>query len=373
MRIAWDGRALVGSKTGIGWYTHHLLSALSRLEAEFTGDLFLNGETPEHFGPRVRKTVVRFPKTVHLRFFWEGVLLPRALRGERFDLWHSPLAVIPERLGMATVATIHDIAFVLFPEIQPASYRRYWTRWTERACRRADRLIAVSESTKRDLLNHFETDPAKIAVVYEAADPFMAAEPSHEEVNRVRINHNLPESFLLFVGTLEPRKNLPFLCRVYETAEKRGRKLPPLVAAGGKGWLESEWRDSIARMGGNVRILGYLDRVDLRVIYRLASLVLVPSLYEGFGLQAAEAMASGAAVVAADVSALPEVIGEGGVLLPITDPEIWVDKIVELMENPSLREALKGKAKLQASLFSWEKAARETFEVYREAVEQRGG
>lgn len=371
MRIAWDGRGLVAPRTGIGWYTYHLLEGFSSIEEDWSGDLLLNRDVDDDFDKRIRRRVIPFPNTVHLRTAWERFLLPRSLRRMNLDVWHSPMTVIPLRTGArVTVATVHDIAFLLYPEIQPPSYRKYWTRWTTEACERADRVIAVSESTRRDLIERFPVEPSKISVVHEAADPFMAETAPDKEVSRVVKEHDLPPRFLLFVGTLEPRKNLSFLLDVYDEAEGQGIRLPPLFVAGGKGWLQPDIEERIGRSPGRICRLGYLGRSDLRVLYQKADLVLVPSLYEGFGLQAADAMAAGSPVLASNLSSLPEVVGDGGILLPVDDPIVWVDKIAELVEDRDSLESWRERAKQQAARFSWKQAARETLEVYEEALKE---
>ena len=371
MKIAWDGRALVGPRTGIGWYTHHLLQAFSKVEGDWQGCLYTNRRVGDEFDARLTQKTIPFPNTVHLRSVWERCLLPRTLSRNPVDLWHSPMAVIPSKIEAASVATVHDVAFHLFPEIQPPSYRRYWQYWTERACRCADRIIAVSESTRQDLLKHFGADPARVAVVHEAADPTVAQPASEGEVREVSGRFRIPPRFLLFVGTLEPRKNLGFLLDVLDCAQARGAGLPPLLVAGGKGWLHGAVEKRFASFGEKVRWVGYLNRTELRVLYQLATLILVPSRYEGFGLQAAEALAAGAVVVSSNLSSLPEVVGEGGILLPVQDPEVWVQTIAELVENRTELASWKERARRWSTKFSWERAARETFAVYSDAIRNR--
>jgi glycosyltransferase involved in cell wall biosynthesis len=369
MRIAWDGRALVAPRTGIGWYTYHLLRGFESLAGDWRGSVIANRRIEDRFDPRIETETLRFPNTVRLRSFYEGILLPRKLNRLKPDVWHSPMTVIPEGLaGVRTVATVHDVAFRLFPGIQPPAYRNYWNYWTEQACKRADRIVAVSAATRRDLLEHFDADPEKVVVVHEAADPFMAQEIREEDLKSLRARYDLPDRFLFFVGTLEPRKNLSLLFEVYRIAREGGVDLPLSIVAGGKGWLQDRIEEEAAKAKDKVRFIGYLDREDLRAFYRLADLVLVPSLYEGFGLQAAEAMAAGAVVLASNVSSLPEVVGDGGVLLPPNEPEGWMKAIVELLEDSDGRKRWKKKARKQAKNFSWERAARETYRVYEAAL-----
>lgn len=373
MKIVWDGRALVGPRTGIGWYTHHLLKAFGRIEGGWTADLVVNKPIEDRFDERIRTKVIQFPNTVHLRSVWEKTLLPNVLRRIHPDVWHSPLTLIPAGGDFAKVATVHDIAFILYPEVQPRSYRKYWIQKHREACERADRIICVSESTRRDLLAHFEIDPSRVAVVHEAGDPSMTARTDAKVDPDLLARFGLPLDFLMFVGTLEPRKNLPFLLSVYETAAGEGIDLPPLAVVGGKGWLQSGLADRIAGLGDRVRMLGYLGRSDLEALYHATRLVLVPSRYEGFGLQAAEAMACGAPLIAADVSSLPEVVGEGGILLPIDSPRVWVDKIRELLDNGDALREISTKAQVQAARFSWRRAAEETFAIFLEATNHRKG
>ncbi len=401
MIIAWDGRALVGSRTGIGWYTHHLIRGFVSLEessqlggslpphpnpppqggrehlspsplagegwggGEWRADLYLNKPIADQFSDLVTPCVVPYPNTVRLRSFWENLLLPLLLKCYPPDVWHSPLSVIPKGLKCKTVATIHDLAFLHFPGILPPAYRKYWTTRIAGACERADRLIAVSRTTQEDLHHWFNVEDERITVIHEAADSFYHTSPSLAEIVSVKSRLDLKGSFFLFVGTLEPRKNLAFLLEVYQLLQQRIPNPPPLLIIGGKGWLQPDLESRIESFQGRVRLLGYVERRDLRALYRCARLVFIPSKYEGFGLQAAEAMACGAVVIASKVSSLPEVVGEGGVLLPIDAPEVWVDKILELSENEAELGRMRDKAVRQAARFSWLRTARETFDVYK--------
>jgi glycosyltransferase involved in cell wall biosynthesis len=359
---------LVGPRTGIGWYTHHLIRGFEALDEEWSASLYLNREIPDSFPANIQPRIIRYPNTVRLRCFWEYMLLPYALRHGKPDIWHSALSLIPPKVSCPTVATIHDVAFLHFPEVLPSVYRRYWTRRVREACNRADCVISVSEATRRDLVELCGADPSKIQVILEAPDPFYRERVSEEEKASIRKRFGLPDRYCLFVGTLEPRKNLSFLLDVYETVLSRKRDCPPLLVAGGKGWLQSDVEGRLKALAPQVLQAGYLNRPELRALYQAALLVLVPSRYEGFGLQAAEALASGAVVLAADNSSLPEVVGEGGVLLSLEERDAWVDKILELSDNESELRRLKQQAEIQSSGFSWEKAARETFGVYRKFV-----
>ncbi len=368
MKIAWDGRGLVGPRTGIGWYTHHLIRGFQTLEEDWSADLYLNKAIPDQFGEEVTRRILPYPNTVRLRSFWENNLLPWGLKRHPADLWHSPLSVVPKGLPCKTVATIHDLAFLHFPDILPRAYREYWTRRVTGACARADKLIAVSEATRKDLHHWFDVPDERVVVVYEAADPFYHFPPSQEEIKSVRSRLGLEDPFFLFVGTLEPRKNLAFLLDVYQLLRKKIKDPPQLVIAGGKGWLQEDVEDRILALGTKGKLVGYLNRNELRALYRSAEMVLVPSRYEGFGLQAVEAMACGAVVLSSNVSSLPEVVGDGGVLLPLDTPEVWVDKIIELADNDPELARLRERAVRRTARFSWPQAAQETLRVYQSVM-----
>jgi len=368
VRIAWDGRGLCGPRTGIGWYTHHLLRAFEHIDEDWSGHILLNETPPDRFTDRFTCHCFPFPRTVRLRFGWENIILPGMLRKISPDIWHSPLSVVPPFGRFPKAVTVHDVAFLHFPEILPRAYRNYWIRHTRRACQQADRILAVSESTRRDLTDFFPGCASRIEVIPEAADPFYNQPPSQMEREEVLSRHRLSSGFLLFVGTLEPRKNLRFLIEACNQLHESWQDCPPLVIAGGKGWLQSDLMSKIGSNPAKIRLLGYLERKELRVLYHEAGMVLIPSLYEGFGLPAVEAMACGAIVVASDASSLPEVVGEGGVLLPIDDPARWAGAIRTLLESPEQIKKLRQSAREQSQKFSWEKTARETFRVFREMV-----
>lgn len=358
-----DGRAMVGVRTGIGWYTALLTEAICQQAPELAVTLVTH-RRPADLPSRVQTLVVPFPATVRLRYLWEQALLPWALRGYHDALWHSPLTTIPGRLNIPRIATVHDVAFHLYPEILPPSYRRYWENRTRWACRDADCLIAVSDSTRADLVHYFGADPDRIEVIPEAADPFYHQPVNPSELDTVAAELGLPRDFWLVVGTLEPRKNLPFLLKAYRRALSSNPRLPALVIAGGQGWLSRGLQAELDGMGDHVRVLGYLKRPQLRALYHLASCFWMPSRYEGFGLPALEAMACGTAVVAANASSLPEVLGNTGRLLDLADPEAWVATMLELSAHPDLAASWAQPAQQRAACFSWSATARQTLAVY---------
>lgn len=371
MRIAWDGRALSGVRTGIGWYTSQLLRAFERIGGDWTAQLITNQPVQDVFSEQIKPRLIRYPNAAMLRSFWENRLLPRALAQSNPDIWHSTLSVVPKTGRYAKIATVHDIAFHLFPEILPPTYRRYWTTRIQQACRFSDRIVADSETTRADLIHHFGADPARVEVVYAAADSYFSTPASASEKEEALARWDISPGFLLFVGTQEPRKNLGFLLQVYEEWLDRGNPLLPLVLVGAKGWLESARPCSMITSRGRVVVTGYVSPAELRALYQSASILLVPSKYEGFGLPAAEAMSAGGVVLAARNSSLIEVVGEGGVLLPLDDPGVWVDKMEEILQDQTLAESVQKRARGQAARFSWDATAKRLLEIYQETVDLR--
>lgn len=374
LRIAVDGRVLVMQPTGIGRYTRSLFGEMARQYGADLQAVFFTHKpiTDTSFWPgEFKQEIVPFPSSMLLRPVWERFFLPPAM-GKKgpFDLYFSPLSAVPPNLKIPSVATVHDLAFMFFPEILPWNYRFYWKRAVRTAAARAEALIAVSESTRNDLTRLFPDCSEKIAVVHEAPEPsFLESTEerfspgSSSEIDPARLG-----KYLLAVGTLEPRKNYPFLFEVMEELVKKpGLEDLCLVLVGGKGWRCEAIEEAMKPMPHWLKPMDYVPHDMLPPLYRNALALVVPSLYEGFGLPAIEAMALGTPVVASNVSSLPEVVGPGGILLPL-EKHAWVWHLAQLVSDSALRSCLSIKAKEQSKEFSWERAAQETWEVFRKAA-----
>jgi glycosyltransferase involved in cell wall biosynthesis len=235
--------------------------------------------------------------------------------------------------------------------------------------RRAARVIAVSEHTRRDVLDLLDADPGRVTVVMEAPGAtyaprrraaFLAA------ARRLRIDPDTP--YVLFVGTLEPRKNLPLLLEAFARVRKSVRAR--LVIAGAPGWLDADIRATHERLGlgDDAHFLGKLEEDDLAVLYSHAAVLACPSLFEGFGLVPLEAMACGAPVVCSNAGPLPEVVGDAALLLPPDDPGPWAETIERVLSSPPLAADLRARGLTRAAGFSWVRTAEQTRQVYREAL-----
>ncbi|HUS17284.1 MAG TPA: glycosyltransferase family 1 protein [Chloroflexia bacterium] len=362
MHLAFDARMVYYRRAGIGQYSLRLLRALADLPAaEVPGlrvTVLQSRKDPEPIildDPRFRRRGLLTP--CHHRFEQAGLAIELAMLRPQPEIIHSPDFIPPFHRPCPAVITVHDLAFLRFPGLLTAESKRYYGQ-IRRAVASAEAIIAVSASTAADLVSLAGADPRKVHTVYEAADPLYvppAAPPK------------LP-GHLLFVSTIEPRKNLPVLLEAYRLLLDGGRvqPLPPLWVVGQHGWLHEQSLAAIGRLGldDHVRLLGGVSPQELLGLYQGARLFAMPSLYEGFGLGALEALACGTPVLAADAGALPEVVGAAGILLPPQDPEAWAAAMERVLLNPTLEADLRSRGPRQAVRFSWQRAARETLAVY---------
>ena len=374
MRIAVDGRLLYYRRAGIGQYTLRLLEALTQVAPQEQFLLLLDRRQPGRplQAPNLRTVPLYTPS--HHR--WESVTLPVELFPLGLDLLHSPDFVLPARRSYAGVMTVHDLAFLRNPQWVTPQAARYYGR-VRQAVRSAERVIAVSECTKRDLLELLAVPEEKVAVVYEAAGASFRPLGLAAEERRTFHDRLLgPQQFALFVGTIEPRKNLPGLLRAFQQMRARYPDLEPhprLVIAGAQGWLSEAVFGLVheLNLAQEVVSVGPVSLEELVWLYNAARFLVFPSLYEGFGLPALEALACGTPVIAASAGALPEVVGPAGLLVDPQDVDGWAEAMARLWGDAAEREQLRTRGLERAGHFSWEQAARETLAVYQAAVARR--
>ncbi|MDP9375540.1 MAG: glycosyltransferase family 4 protein [Chloroflexota bacterium] len=384
MQIGLDARLVAYRGAGGAHYIRSLLAALVKLDRANGYTVFVaRGGAPLTGAPGVAHRVLLTPP--HHRL--ERTALGVELAAYRLDLLHSPDFIPPRlRRGVRSVITVHDLAFLRDPALLDEPSRRYYGQIGE-AVDRADAIIVPSESTRRDLLELTDAAAERIHVVHEAADERYRPLERSERLAALRDAAGagrLPPDlarlvsgefgpFILFVGTIEPRKGLPTLFRAYELYRARaGRRAAALVLAGAAGWRHEAELAGIERLRATGRLVWFQEATDeqLLLLYNAASVLALPSRYEGFGLPALEAMACGTPVLASDVASLPEVVGAAGTLLPPDDPEAWAGALSELTEDRVRREAAIAAGLRQAGRFSWLRAAEQTLAVYRRAAGQ---
>lgn len=367
MHIGIDARLVYYTRAGIGEYTLRLTQALARTFSEHCFTLLQDrrNKQPLLEAPNIRVAHTFIPS--HHRL--EQYLLPWAVGQLAIDVFHSPDFIPPLRRTGPSVITIHDLAFLIYPHFLTKDSARYYGQ-IDRAVRRADRIIAVSESTKRDLVKMLGTPEDKITVIYEAADPLFRPEDRGEALRHVQTLFDIPAEFILFVGTIEPRKNIPGLLRAYRRLRDKYKLDPALVLAGAPGWLSDDVHKLVNELGlkSHCFFLGRVSNHDLFHLYNAAQCLVHPAFYEGFGLTPLEAMACGTPTVVSNVSSLPEVVGDAALLVnPEHDEEITV-ALWRVLTDMQLRAELRAKGLQRAAAFSWERAARQTMEVYQQAI-----
>jgi glycosyltransferase involved in cell wall biosynthesis len=303
-----------------------------------------------------------------VRIAWEQTALPCALARDRASMLACPVNVRPVFCPAPTVVTVHDLIFLRYPERYQAGKRLYLQALTGWSVRHARRVIAVSEATARDITALLGVPRRRITVIPNGVERDHLRPLPPEEIGAFRRARGLPESTILYVGTLEPRKNLPALIRAY--AAIREATGATLVIAGGKGWFYDEIFATVRALGleDAVRFPGYVPDVELPLWYNSARVFAYPSLYEGFGLPALEAMACGVPVVAAATAALPEVVGDAGLLVEPQSETALAGALRAVLTDSALAARLAAAGPLQAARFSWPAAARRTLAVYEQAV-----
>ena len=356
---------------GINWYLQNLLHHLPQADASMTYTVFA-GERRYAGVPGIELRFTRLPThRPPVRILWEQAIQPWAMRRAAVDLIHAPAFVGPAVGRCPFVVTVHDLSFLLYPQNFRARNRFYLKYLTRLSVRQARRVIAVSESTKQDVIEHYHLPPDKIDVIYNGVDERFRPLPE-DQVAGFRARRHLPERFLLFVGTLEPRKNVARLIEAYARLPQ-GR--PPLMLVGGRGWLYDEVFARIEALGveDEVHFVGYVPAEELPWWYNAAHLFVYPSLYEGFGLPPLEAMACGTPVVTSKAASLLEVVGQAALTAEATDTEALAAAIDQLLSDEEMRSRMARAGRARAHGFSWARTARQTVDSYRRASGSRGG
>jgi glycosyltransferase involved in cell wall biosynthesis len=307
------------------------------------------------------------------RIFWEQAIQPWALATAGLDLVHhlafaGPLFV-PALRPPPTVVTVYDLSFMRYPERLPATRRAYLRLFTALTCQRARRVLAISQSTADDLTALLGIAPDKIDLAIPGVDPHFRRLPA-EQVAVWRTQQGLPEHFVLYLGTLEPRKNLPVLLRAFAALPETVRNEVKLVLAGAKGWMADAIDRTITEtgLGENVLQPGFVPDEDLVWWYNAARVFVYPSVFEGWGLPVAEAMACGLPVLTSAVSSLPEVVGEVGYCLPPDDVSAWQTALHHALTDSAWRAEQSERGRSRAARFTWQHTAHQTLESYQKAL-----
>lgn len=369
MRIGIDARLVFYHQAGIGQYILRLTDALAALDHENQYYLFQSFKDRTRLvdAPNFHRRVLYTPS--HHRF--ERLALSAEMLPHPLDVFHSPDFIPPRKTRAPNVITVHDLAFLLYPRFLTPDAARYYGQ-IDPASRSAAHIIAVSQSTKRDVTKLLGVPDSQVSVIYEAAHSSARPLDKPEARKHVHEKFGIAEDFILFVSTIEPRKNLPTLLAAYSKLRDQYKSKARLVVAGHKGWLTEEVDAAIEkyRLAEQVCFLGSVPTSELAYLYNAARVFALPSFYEGFGLPPLEAMASGTPVIVSNVSSLPEVVGDAGILIDPNDVDGWTVALHRVLTENELHDEMAAKGLKRAKLFSWERAARETLNVYKKVAKQ---
>ncbi|MDY7040207.1 MAG: glycosyltransferase family 1 protein [Chloroflexota bacterium] len=370
MRIGIDARMVYYTQAGISQYTQRLIRALAEVDRENEYFIIQNWRDKVSLSLNHNFKRVSFVSPAHHRL--EQWFLRFELPPLDLDVLHSPDFIPPFRRNCKSVITVHDLAFLLYPQLLTEDSAHYYGQ-IDQAVRRTDHIIAVSQNTKEDIIRLLGVPEDKITVIYEAANPIYRPVEDEGELRRVRGKYSVAGDFIFFVSTIEPRKNVPALLRAFRQLIDDYKLEVKLVIAGRRGWLFEEVFSLVEELEltGDVLFLGRVPVEDLPPLYTAARLFAYPSTYEGFGLPPLEAMACGTPIVASNVSSLPEVVGDAALLVAPDDVAGLTVALWRGLTDEARRAELVAKGFRRAKCFSWEKAARQTSAVYQSLLSSR--
>ncbi len=386
MRVGIDASALPSRPVGAGNYIIQLIRAIARhkvINDSIPDSNQLDGLEFVIFVQRSRLELLNVEETPNLhlivlpnispsmRLLWEQISLPRLAKSHQVDLLHSLHYTMPLAYRGRIVVTFHDMTFFLFPHHHTLLKRYIFRFFIRTSSRHAVALIADSESTRQDAIRLVGVRPDKIFTAQLGVTQEFRPIRDNAILQHARQKYHLPEHFLLYVGMIEPRKNLPTLLQAYATIADQ---MPDhrLVVVGPKGWMVENILQQTGRLNisDKVHFTGYVERADLPGIYNMADVFIYPSVYEGFGLPVLEAMACGTPVITSNVSSMPEIVGDAGVLLTPNDSQALAQALLELINDPVYRQRLSTKGLERAAAFTWDRTAEKTVAVYRHVLRQ---
>ena len=352
---------------GISQSILHLLPALATLDDESEYYLFHSRKEARSFVPILAEHFVRRNLWTPCHHRLERYTLAAELSPYGLDVFHSPDFIPPVSGARRRIITIHDLNFMYYPQFLTAESRRYYLDQIEWASSDANHIVVDSHATRSDVIELLAVPPEKVTTVYLAANPLYEQAYTTTAVDETLRKYNLPHGFILFVGTLEPRKNLPMLIQAYAHLLHDYGVDVPLILVGSKGWIFDEIFTTIESLNLTkyVRHLAGVFDEELAHLYHAAGVLVTPSFYEGFGLPALEAQHCGCPVVVSNRGSLPEIVGSEGLMLDPEDTAVWVEALNLVLTDSHKRNTMIEIGQTQAKKFSWRKTARDTLAVYR--------
>lgn len=356
IRVAIDAQIAEASRAGIGQFTSALVHWLPRVDAQ-----------AEYVPIRSkRKRDLSMPQ----RWWWDQVSVPRFVSRMKANVLLKTGFSAPVRSRAPTVIMLHDLAARLFPEHLHKPSAWFYGRWMPWTLRFAERVIAASEHTAAEAIRLLRIPQQRMRVVLQAGDPDASPQPQPHD-GEIAKKLQLPARYILHVGTIEPRKNLVFLVRVFDQFRKRHPEYH-LVLLGAEGWISHDLHEAVKerKLDRAVCFLGVVSDAERRTVYRFSRVLVLPSLYEGFGRAPLEAMASGVPVVAAANSSIPEVVGDAGLLILGFKEDEWLAGLEAAAEGEEQRRTLHDRGLKRSALFTWERASRQVAGILHEVVRE---
>jgi len=354
-------------QAGIHNVIHQLLTHLPQFAPEDWQVTAMVGaaNTATYPGIRMQRTGLN-TESPGKRIFWEQILQPRHL--SQFDLYHAMAFVAPLILPVPMLVTVYDLSFMRYPQRLSTARRLYLRLFTTLTCQRARRITAISHSTKNDLVDLLRIPADKIDVTPLGYDREIFKPLPQNRIAEFQQRKGLPERFWLFLGTLEPRKNLVTLLKAYAALPQSERL--PLILAGGKGWQTGALFATIEQyqLDADILLPGFIPDEDIALWYNSAEAFLYPSVFEGFGLPVLEAMACGTPVLTSNVSSLPEVAEGVGICLPPQDVALWTESLHRVYHDAAWRTQAREQGLIAAQQFRWETTAQQTIASYQRAL-----
>jgi len=355
---------------GIHSYIYHLIRHLPQADARFSYTAFMRRQSGADF-PGIHTCLSPLPtERPWVRIFWEQTLQPWALRRCNVALVHGLAFALPVVAPCPMIVTVYDLSFFRLPQYFRPWNRLYLKFITRHSVRRAAIVIAISQSTKREIMDILGIPGAKIHVIPPGKNPVFRPVEDREAVTDFRRRRDLPDRMIFYLGTLEPRKNLVVLLRAYARLRAMKPSAPALVIGGAKGWYYEQIYATVEQLGltGKVLLPGYIPTDELLWWYNAADCFVYPSLYEGFGMPVVEAMACGTPVVTSNVTSLPEVVGNAGLTVSPTSAEQLAQAMSKALYDSTWRESAHDLGIQRAAQFSWLEAAKQTTQLYHKVL-----
>ncbi|MDO8654026.1 MAG: glycosyltransferase family 1 protein [Undibacterium sp.] len=384
MKIAFNASPLLSPLTGIGQYTYHLAKGL-QADSELSMHFFYAGvwsqdvresadatQSNATWRSTLRSTVKKsIPNATRYKLsrYWRQHSFGKGCADQNIEIYHEP-NFLAYRCDAPSVITVHDLSWIRYPHTHPKERVAEMNRYFQPGLERASLVLTDSEFVKQDLMDLFGTPANRIQSIPLGSEGVFHPRTKEETLTVLSQQGLSHGQYLLAVGTLEPRKNLGLALQAYRSLPAAMRQHFPLVLVGMKGWLTSALEREMAPLvaAGQIRVLGYLPREDLATVIAGALCLIYPSIYEGFGLPPLEAMASAVPVISSNVSSLPEVVGDSGVLIDPNDAQALAQAMAEMIEDTVFRNQLAQKALERSRLFSWNSCVSQTIAAYRQVL-----